>query len=72
MSEKNSGNPITGNHYGVIIYNDTPYGQYPDANGLVQIGQNFPVGFSDLFLFGMMDDGYYASIWSGNTIKIVE
>lgn len=72
LSEKNSGNPITGNHYGVIIYNDTPYGQYPDANGLVQIGQNFPVGFSDLFLFGMMDDGYYASIWSGNTIKIVE
>ena len=72
LSEKNSGNPITGNHYGVIIYNDTPYGQYPDAKGLVQIGQNFPVGFSDLFLFGMMDDGYYASIWSGNTIKIVE
>ena len=72
LSEKNSGNPITGNHYGVIIYNDTPYGQYPDAKGLVQIGQNFPVGFSDLFLFGMMDDGYYSSIWSGNTVKIVE
>ena len=72
LTEKNSGKPITGDHLGVIIYNDTPYGQYPDANGLVQIGQNFPVGFSDLFLFGMMDDGYYTSIWTGNTIKIVE
>ena len=72
LTQKNTGNPITGNHYGIIIYNDTPYGAYPDANGLVQIGQQFPVGFSDFFLFGMTDDGYYSSMWNGNTIKIVE
>lgn len=77
LTEKNSGNPITGEHYGIIVYNDTPYGSYPDANGLVQIGQEFmgqefPVGFSDMFFFGMIDDGYYSSLWILNTIKIVE
>ncbi|MBE6505387.1 MAG: adhesin [Methanobrevibacter sp.] len=72
LTQKNTGYPITGNHYGIIIYNDTPYGALPDANGLVQIGQQFPVGFSDFFLFGMTDDGYYSSMWNGNTIKIVE
>ena len=72
LTQKNTGKPITGEHYGIIVYNDTPYGAYPDANGLVQIGQQFPVGFSDFFLFGMADDGYYSSIWNGNTIKIVE
>ena len=72
LTEKKSGNPITGKHYGIIIYNETPYGALPDANGLVQIGQYFPVGFSDLFYFGMIDDGYYSSIWTGNTVKIVE
>ena len=72
LTQKRTGAPITGEHYGIIVYNDTPYGAYPDANGLVQIGQQFPVGFSDFFLFGMIDDGYYSSIWNGNTIKIVE
>jgi hypothetical protein len=72
LTEKKSGNPITGQHYGIILYNDTPYGAYPDENGLVQIGEEFPVGFSDLFYFGMIDDGYYSSIWILNTIKIVE
>ena len=72
LTEKISGNPITGQHYGIIIYNDTPYGAYPDAKGLVQIGQSFPVGFSDMFFFGMNDDEYYASVWVLNTIKIVE
>lgn len=71
LKEKNSGNPITGQHYGIILYNNTPYGAFPDANGLVQIGQYFPVGFSQLIYFGMIDDGYYSSIWNGNTVKIV-
>ena len=72
LIEKNSGNPITGQHYGIIIYNETPYGQLPDENGLVQIGEEFPVGFSDMFFFGMEDDEYYSSVWVLNTIKIVE
>ncbi|MBR6025076.1 MAG: adhesin [Methanobrevibacter sp.] len=77
LTEKNSGNPITGEHYGIFIYNNTPYGALPDINGLVEIsqkfiGQTFPVGFSDMFYFGMLDDGYYSSIWVLNTVKIVE
>lgn len=72
LKEKNSGKAITGEHYGIILYNDTPYGALPDANGLVEIGQYFPPGFTDLFYFGMIDDGYYSSIWVGNTIRIEE
>lgn len=72
LTEKNSGNPITGNHYGIIYYNESSYGNLPDADGLVQIGQEFPVGFSDMFYFGMIDDGYYSNIWVVNTVKIIE
>lgn len=72
LTEKNSGKPITGEHYGIVLYNNTAYGNYPDANGLVQIGQSFPVGFTDMFYFGTYDDGYYSSIWMINTVKIVE
>ena len=72
LTEKNSGNPITGEHYGYIIFNESGYRNLPDSKGLVQIGQDFPVGFSDMFYFGMVDDGYYSSIWILNTIKIVE
>lgn len=72
LHEKNSGNPITGEHYGILYFNGTTYGAYPDATGLVSIGQQLPVGFSDLFYFGTLDDGYYSSILSANTIKIVE
>ena len=72
LHEKNSGNPITGQHYGILYFNGTTYGAYPDANGLVQIGQQLPVGFKDTFLFGTIDDEYYSSILSMNTITIVE
>ena len=72
LHEKNSGNPITGQHYGILYFNGTTYGAYPDANGLVQIGQQLPVGFKDNFLFGTIDDEYYSSILSMNTITIVE
>ena len=72
LHEKNSGNPITGEHYGILYFNGTTYGAYPDANGLVQIGQQLPVGFKDNFLFGTIDDEYYSSILSMNTITIVE
>lgn len=71
LKEKNSGNPITGNHYGIIIFNDTYYGALPDSKGLVSIGQNLPVGFRDLFYFAIMDDKYYSSMMVGNTIEIV-
>ena len=69
LTEKNTGNPITGQHYGILYYNETTYGAYPDANGLVSFGQNLPAG-SYLFYFGTIDDGYYSSILMGNTIKI--
>lgn len=72
LTEKKSGNPITGEHYGLIIYNGTAYGAYPDANGLVQIGQDFPVGYTDMFFFAMNDDQYYSSIQVLNTVRIVE
>lgn len=72
LTEKKSGNPITGEHYGLIIYNNTAYGAYPDENGLVQIGQDFPVGYSDMFFFAMNDDQYYSSIQVLNTVRIVE
>ncbi len=72
IKEKNSGNPITGEHYGVVLFNNTYYGALPDANGLVSIGQNLPVGFRDLFYFAVMDDNYYSSIMMANTIEIVE
>ena len=72
LHEKNSGKPITGNHYGILEFNGTNYGAYPDANGLVQIGQQLPVGFRDNFLFGTFDDEYYSSVFSMNTITIVE
>ena len=71
LKEKNSGNPITGNHYGIIIFNDTYFGDLPDSKGLVSIGQNLPVGFRDLFYFAVMDDKYYSSMMVGNTIEIV-
>lgn len=71
LKEKNSGNPITGNHYGIIIFNDTYFGALPDSKGLVSIGQNLPVGFRDLFYFAVMDDKYYSSMMVGNTIEIV-
>ena len=69
LHEKNSGNPITGQHYGILYYNGTTYGAYPDANGLVTFNQQLPAG-SYLFFFGTIDDGYYSSILMGNTIKI--
>jgi len=69
LHEKNSGNPITGQHYGILYYNGTTYGAYPDANGLVSFNQQLPAG-SYLFFFGTIDDGYYSSILNGNTIKI--
>lgn len=72
LTEKKSGNPITGEHYGLIIYNGTAYGAYPDENGLVQIGQDFPVGYTDMFFFAMNDDQYYSSIQVLNTVRIVE
>ena len=72
IKEKNSGNPITGEHYGVVLFNNTYYGALPDANGLVSIGQNLPVGFRDLLYFSVMDDNYYSSIMVGNTIEIVK
>ena len=73
LTEKNSGKPITGNHYGYCVLNETHQARnFPDANGLVQIGQDFPVGFNGLFSFGMVDDGYYSELWMMNTIRIVE
>ena len=73
LTEKNSGKPITGDHYGFCYLNETHWARnLPDGNGLVQIGQDFPVGFNALFSFGMIDDGYYSELWMMNTIKIIE
>ena len=73
LTEKNSGNPITGNHYGYCYLNETHWARnLPNEKGLVEIGQNFPVGFTGLFMFGMVDDGYYSEIWIMNTVNIVE
>ncbi|WP_407413484.1 adhesin [Methanobrevibacter sp.] len=73
LTEKNSGNPITGNHYGYCVLNETHQARnFPDQNGLVTIGQDFPVGFNGLFMFGVVDDGYYSELWVMNTIRIVE
>ena len=69
LNEKNSGKPITGQHYGILYYNGTTYGAYPNAQGLVSFNQQLPAG-SYLFFFGTIDDGYYSSILNGNTIKI--
>lgn len=69
LTEKNSGNPITGQHYGILYYNGTTYGAYPDSTGLATFNLGLPVG-SYLFYFGTIDDGYYSSILNGNTIKI--
>ena len=69
LHEKNSGNPITGQHYGILYFNGTTYGAYPNANGLVSFNQQLPAG-NYLFYFGTIDDGYYSSILMGNTIKI--
>ncbi|WP_407380745.1 adhesin [Methanobrevibacter sp.] len=79
LHEKNSGNPITSPHYGILYYNGTTYGAYPDANGLVSFtqtfinnGQNFTAGSNPFCLFGTLDDGYYSSLYNGNTIRVVE
>lgn len=71
LTEKNSGNPITGQHYGILYYNGTTYGSYPDSTGLVTFGLALPPN-NYLFYFGTIDDGYYSSILSANTIKIVQ
>lgn len=69
LTEKNSGNPITGQHYGILYYNGTTYGAYPDSTGLVRFNLAIPAG-SYLFYFGTIDDGYYSQILNGNTIKV--
>lgn len=69
LTEKNSGLPITGNHYGIIYFNGTTYGTYPDSTGLCKIGVGLPAG-NYLFYFGTIDDGRYSSIWVLNTIKV--
>ena len=71
LTEKNSGNPITGNHYGIFHYNGTTWGSYPDGNGLVSFTINFPAG-NYLTYEGMIDDGWYAFYLNGNTIKVTE
>jgi uncharacterized protein (DUF2141 family) len=70
LTEKNSGNPVTGEHYGILYYNNTAYGSYPDSTGLVTFILRLPAD-SYLFYFGTIDDGYYSSILTANTIKIV-
>lgn len=70
LTEKNSGNPITGDHYGIVYFNDTTYGTYPDSTGLCKIGVGLNPG-NYLFYFGTIDDGWYSSLLVGNTIKII-
>ena len=70
MTEKLSGNPVTGNHIGIVYFNGTNYGAYPDDTGLVQLRVGLPVG-NYLFYIGNMDDGWYSSTWIGNTIKVI-
>ena len=79
LTEKSTGNPILPPHYGILYYNGTTYGAYPDANGLVSFyqtfinnGQNLTAGSNPFCLFGTLDDGYYSSLYTGNTIKVVE
>ena len=79
LTEKSTGNPILPPHYGILYYNGTTYGAYPDANGLVSFyqtfinnGQNLTAGSNPFCLFGTLDDGYYSSLYNGNTIKVVE
>jgi hypothetical protein len=71
LSEKNSGKPITGNHFGIFHYNGTTWGSYPDANGLVSFTLNFPPD-NYLTYEGMIDDGWYSFYLNGNTVKITE
>ena len=71
LTEKNTGNPITGNHLGVVAFNNTYYGVYPDGSGVCKIRAYLPVG-SYLFYFLTLDDGWYSSTMVGNTIKITE
>jgi len=70
LTEHVSGNPVTGNHYGIVNYNETNYGAYPDSTGLVQIRVGLPAG-NYLFYFGMIDDGYYSAKFIMNTIRVV-
>ena len=71
LSEKNTGNPITGNHFGIFHFNVTTWGAYPDGNGLVSFTINFPAG-NYLTYEGMLDDGYYSYYLNGNTIIVTE
>ena len=70
LTEKNTGNPITGQHYGIIGFNESYYGALPDSNGVCKIGVQLPAD-SYLFYFAMIDDGWYSSIMIGNTIKVI-
>jgi hypothetical protein len=69
LTEKYSGNPITGNHLGIIYFNQTTYGVYPDNSGVCKIRAYLPTG-NYLFYFGTLDDGWYSSVLNGNTIKV--
>ena len=71
LTEKNSGNPITGNHLGIVSFNNTYYGVYPDNSGVCKIRAYLPVG-NYLFYFLTLDDGWYSSTMVGNTIKVTE
>ena len=71
LTEKNTGNPITGNHLGIIYFNESAYGVYPDSTGLCKIRAYLPAG-SYLFYFLTIDDGWYSATTMLNTIKFVE
>ena len=71
LTEHVSGNPVTGEHYGIVYFNETSYGNYPDDTGLVKIKVGLPAG-SYMFYFGMIDDGWYSSKWVLNTVKVID
>ena len=70
LTQHTTGLPVTGNHMGIIYFNDTGWGAYPNQNGVVRFALNVPAG-DYLSYIGMTDDGTYSSKWTMNTIKVV-
>lgn len=64
-------NPVTYDHYGIVIYNEQGYGAPPDSNGIVSILLDVPPD-NYVFYIGMNDDGYYSSKLLGNTIVVTD
>ena len=70
ITEKNSGNPITG-HLILFVYNSTAYGAYSDSEGIAKIKVGLPAGTYQL-ITAIQDSAWYQNIMVYNTLYVID